>query len=68
MQHVVHNLRRSVTSIRGKRPTFPDDIQEIEHDETQGLVRSGSPSSIRSDIRRSATMATPRSRLKYLPS
>jgi hypothetical protein len=68
MQHVVHNLRRSVTSVRGKRPTFFDEMQELERDETRGLVRSGSPSSIRSDIRRPATMATSCSRLKYLPS
>lgn len=66
MQGVVHNLRRSVTSIRVKRPTFPDDeIPQLDRDETRGLVHSDSSSSVGSDIRRSATM---RLRSKYPPS
>lgn len=66
IQGVVHNLRRSVTSIHAKRPTFFDEMVELERDETRGLVRSGSPSSIGSDIRRSAILAT--ARTKYSPS
>ncbi|KAF8810317.1 hypothetical protein BYT27DRAFT_7161973 [Phlegmacium glaucopus] len=70
MQGVVHNLRRSVTSIRGKRPTPQldrDKERNIERDETRGLVRSDSLTSASSggtDIRRSVT-SHPRS--KHLP-
>jgi len=67
IQGVVHNLRRSVTSIHAKRPTFFDKMLELERDETRGLVRGGSPSSsIGSDTRRSAILAT--ARTKYPPS
>lgn len=73
MQGVVHNLRRSVTSIRGKRPTAYDydENLELEHDERRGLVRSGSSvrsdSSVGSDVRRSATVATSRPRPEHRP-
>jgi len=67
MQGVVHNLRRSVTSIRVK-PT-PDLNKEREHerDETQGLIRRTSTTSAVSDIRRSSTVATSRPRPRHLP-
>ena len=65
MQGVVRNLRRSVTSIRDKTSNTHEVLDERE--ETRGLVRSDSPSadSGLSDIRRSATVARPRS--KRLP-
>jgi len=64
MQGVVHNLRRSVTSIRTKRTE-----RDLERDETQGLIRSSPPAPAASkDMRRSATTATSRPRPKHLPS
>lgn len=66
MQGVVRNLRRSVTSIRDKTSNTHEILDERE--ETRGLVRSDSPpsaDSVLSDIRRSATVARPRS--KHLP-
>ena len=64
MQGVVHDLRRSVTSIRRTPrtpPTFPD--------ETRGLVRCDSSSSPEPSVvlgaRRSKTIATSRPRSKY---
>ena len=69
MQDVVHNIRRSVTSIRRTRPTFPDDMRKTEPDETRGLVRSDSSSSSLlpspDTPRRSKTIATSRPRSKY---
>lgn len=66
MQDVVHNIRRSVTSIRRTRPTFPDEMRKTEHDETRGLVRSDSSSSLVPETpRRSKTIATSRPRSKY---
>ena len=69
MQDVVLTLRRSVTSIRRTRPTFPEEMRKTEHDETQGLVRSDSSSSLVPDTpRRSKTIATSWPRSKYLSS
>ena len=66
MQGVVHNLRRSVTSIRRTRPTIPDEMWKTEHDETRALVRSSSSSSFVPDTpRRSKTIASSRPRSKY---
>jgi len=67
MQAVVLNLRRSLTS-HVKRPEFLDKTQELERDETRGLVRSASPSSGCSDIPRPASMAASRPHPKYPPS
>ena len=64
MQDVVHSLRRSVTSIRRTRPTFPDEMRKSEHDETRSLVRHGSSSELSSvpGARRSKTMPASRSK------
>lgn len=70
MQGVMHNLRRSVTSIRRTRPTFHDEMRGPERDETRGLVQYGSSSSSVSSVvsntrPRSKTIATSRPRSEY---
>ena len=71
MQDVVHELRRSVTSIHRTPPKFPDEMRKLECEETQRLIQCDSSSSSETLVvpgattRRSKTIATSRPRSGY---